>query len=457
MTEHTEKNHTDYTEGSIIGSILKMGLPSMFGFLTANIYNLVDTWWVSQLPEGESAVAALTFFGVILMLLYSFNQLVGPGSVAVISRRYGEKKYGLTEKAIKETLILKLFFGGVFGVGGFFLAETLLHLVGARGEVLTLAVSYGRIMFVTIGIPYAMYSMFTALRSVANPMMSMSLMIGANVLNLALDPLFIFGYWGFPALGIQGAAVASVISFCLTLAVGFIIFYGGFANLKLHRRGKERVSVESMWTLVKIGIPAWFGSLSFSGSRVIIAPMIATYGTATVAAYGVGSQVSGFCIMVIVGIGLGLSSLIGHNLGSDKIERARQTGNQAIGLAIGLSLVMGLATFFFAEEIMSMFFAAPETIAIGTALLRIIAVAFPAYGLFITIEEIHMGVGLNTPIMVFDLLHSWVFQVLPIFVAVTMLGLEPQVVWWIITGSSSFTSILVFIYYRRGRWLTVKV
>jgi putative MATE family efflux protein len=457
MAEVAQKTHADYTEGSIIGSILKMGLPSMLGFLTNNIYHLVDTWWVSRLPEGEAAVAALTFFGAILMLLFSFNMLVGPGSVAVISRRYGERNYWLAEKAIKETLILKLFFGFVFGAAGFIFARDLLHLVGARGEVLARSVEYGRVMFIWLGVPYAMYSIFTALRGVSNPKMAMFLMIGSNLLNMVLDPLFIFGYFGFPALGIKGAAVASVASFCITLAVGIILLYTGRANLKLHLRGRESVSVPSMWKLIKIGLPAWLGSLSWTGSRVAIAPMIATYGTAVIAAYGVGMQVSGFCIMIFVGIGLGLSSLIGHNLGGEKIERARATGNQAIGLAVVLSVVLGLAAFFSADFIMGLFFKSPETIAVGGTLLRIIALGFPAYGVFIMVEEIHVGVGLNTPIMIFDLIHSWALQVGPVFIVTTVLRLDCQTVWWIITVSSFITSGMGYAYYRRGRWLTVKV
>jgi len=338
----------DFTEGSIIGSILKMGLPSMFGFLTHNIYTLVDTWWVSRLAEGETAVAALTFFGVIIMLLFSFNQLVGPGSVAVISRRYGEKNYWLAEKAIKETLLLKLLFGTLFGVAGFFYVEELLSLVGASGDALRLGVEYGGIMFLSLGALYAMYSIFTALRSVANPHMAMGLMIGANLLNLILDPILIFGYFGVPAMGIRGAAIATVSSSLITLAVGTVIFFSGKANVKLHVVGKESVSIISMWKLIKIGLPAWVGSMSYSGSKVVIAPLIATFGTPVVAAYGVGMQVMSFGIMVIVGIGLGLSSLIGHNVGGQKIERARKTGDQAILLGLGLMVFFGAFVFFFA-------------------------------------------------------------------------------------------------------------
>jgi len=268
MHDTETKERTDYTEGSIIGGILKMGIPSMLGFLSQNIYGLVDTYWVSRLPGKEAGVAAVTFFGTIMWLFFSFNQLVGPGSVAVISRRYGEKAFDKAEKAIKETLILKLFFGFLFGIVGYFTVQWMLVLMGAKGEALQAGIVYGRIMFLGMGIMYATYSIYTAMRGVANPQIAMILMISSNVLNLILDPIMMFGYLGFPAMGIEGAAVASVSSYSITFAVGTWYFYSGRTNVVLHLRGKERVDVASMWKLVKIGIPAWLGDMSFSSSRL---------------------------------------------------------------------------------------------------------------------------------------------------------------------------------------------
>jgi len=452
-----DRQLADYTDGSILGSILKMGIPSMLGFLSQNIYTLVDIWWVSKLEEGEAAVAALTFFGAILMFLFSFNQLVGPGSVAVISRRYGEKRYNSVEKAIKETLLLKLLIGFLFGVLGFYFAEDLLYMVGARGESLTMAVDYASIMFISLGLPFAMYSVFTALRSIANPQMSMILMVASNILNLVLDPILMFGWLGMPAMGIKGAAIASVISFAITFGVGLWILYAGRANVRLHLSGKEAISFPSMWRLLQIGFPAWIGSLSFSGSRLVIAPLVATFGTSVIAAYGVGMEITGFGIMVVVGIGLGLSSLIGHNLGQDKSERAKKTGNQAILLSLGIMVAFGVAIYFLAGKIMGLFFDSAETVAHGVTMLRILSLAFPALGVFLMVEEIHMGVGLNAPMMVFSIIHSWGLQVIPIVLAVTLFAGTPVAVWWIITISINLSTIAVFIYYLRGRWLVTRV
>jgi putative MATE family efflux protein len=457
LTRKRDTQPTDYTEGSIIGSILKMGLPSMFGFLSQNIYHLADTYWVSRLAGKESGVAAITFFGVIMWMFFSFNQLVGPGSVAIISRRYGEKEFDRAEAAIKETLILKLVFGFLFGIVGYFSVEQMLVLMGAEEQALRDGIAYGRIMFMGLGIMFATYSCYTAMRGIANPQMAMYLMVASNVLNAILDPIFMFGYFGLPAWGIEGAAIASVISYTLTFGVGLYLLYGDFTNVRLHITGKVAVSIASMWKMIKIGIPAWLGDMSFSSARLIITPLIAAFGTDVVAAYGVGNQVTHFGIMMLVGIGLGLSSLIGHNIGSGKIERAKKTADQAVWLGIGIMCVFALVSVFLPRQIMGIFFDKPETIEYGVSMLRIFAVCFPFLGAFFMMQEIHMGVGLNTPTMVMNIIHSWALEVGPIVLVTSIWGYNQDAIWWIITWATIVSSLGFYFYYRRGRWLTFEV
>ncbi|MCD6160841.1 MAG: MATE family efflux transporter [candidate division Zixibacteria bacterium] len=460
MDNHTSpdtKQRTDYTEGSIFGSILKMGLPSMVGFLSHHIYHFADTWWVSRLPEKETGVAAITFLGSIIWVFFSFNQLVGPGSVAIISRRYGEKTYDLTEKAIKEAIVLKLFFGLIFGIIGYIFAGDILALIGAEGRVLEMGIQYGQIIFLGMPVMYATYSIFTGMRGVANPQMALYLMLGSNILNMLLDPIFMFGYFGFPALGIKGAAIASIISYVLTFALGIVLFYGDFTNVKLHFKGKESISIVSMWKMLKIGIPAWFGDLSFSSARLIIVKMVAPFGASVVAAYGVGNQVSAFGISILVGIGLGLSALIGHNLGGEKYERAKKIGDQAILLSVVIMLTLGLAVFTFSANIISLFFDNPQTISLGSEMLKILALGFPFIGLFLMVGQIHLGVGFNMPSMVLNIIHAWGLEIIPVYILTVHLGYSQNAIWWTITGAGLLTSMLFFIYYQRGRWLTYKI
>ncbi len=455
--QDTVKQRADYTEGSIIGSILKMGLPSMFGFLAQHIYSMVDMFWVSRLESGTSAVAAVTFFGNLLWMLFSFNQLVGPGSIAVISRRYGEKDFDQAETAIKETFLLKLIFGTPLAIVGWIFMPEALTILGAEGDALTLGITYGRILIVGLPVMYVTYSIFTALRGVANPHWAMGLMIGSNVLNLILDPLLMFGWGPLPKWEIAGAAIASVTSFTVVCAIGIAMFFTDRFNVQLHLRSVVSISRRSMWKIVKIGIPAWLGDMSLSGSRLLLTPIVASFGTAVVAAYGVGTQFFGFGIMILVGMGLGLSSLIGHNLGGNKLQRAKTTADHSILLGIGTMTLFGLVCFIFARFFMGLFFDTPAPIEHGVELLRIFAIGMPFFGGLIMLETIHSGVGLNTPYMVISTINSWGFQLLPALVLTQFLGFDQSAVWWCASISGALATAIFYIYYRRGRWLTIKV
>jgi putative MATE family efflux protein len=457
VLQKKEKKRADYTEGSILQSILKMGIPSMIGFVAGHLYYMVDMWWLSRLPERETAVAAVTIFSNVAWVFFSFNSLVGPGSVAVISRRYGEKNYDATETAIKETFVLKWSIGMLLGLIGFFLVEKIVYFAGARGETFDLSVQYGRIIFLGMGFSLSCYSVYTAMRGVANPNMAMALMLGSTVLNMILDPLLIFGYLGLPRLGVTGAAVASVASYTLTFLTGVLIFCTGLTNVRLHLRGKIPMALSTMFKIVKIGVPFWIGEISYSSSRFLIMPMIAVFGNSVIAAYGVGMQISAIGISILVGIGLGLASLIGHNLGSGKKERAKKTGDQSILLALAIMITLGLIIVIFAKPVMSLYFSAAETVGYGVTLLRIFAVGFPFIGMYIMMEEIYTGVGLNIPAMIVNTGNSWGLQIPSIYILTQIFNFNQNAVWWSMAVSSMICGFAFYLYYRRGQWLNVKV
>jgi len=456
-TQALKKIPRDYTEGPILASILKMGTPSMIGFVAGHIYYMVDMWWLARLPASETAVAAVTIFSNVAWVFFSINQLIGPGSVAIISRRYGEKKYAHAAAAIKETFLLKWLSGLIFGLLGLYFIEDIVYIAGARGEALTLAVGYGQVMFVGLAFSLSTFSVYTAMRGVANPNLAMGIMIGSTILNMALDPLFIFGYLGFPEMGVTGAAVASIISYTLTFLVGVSLFFTGITNVRFKFFGVVPISFDSMKQIIKIGVPSWFSGMSFSGARFVIMPMIAVFGNSVIAAYGIGMQVTAIGMAILVGIGLGLAALIGHNLGSGKRERAKSTANQALLFDVGVMGSLSILIFIFAEQIMGIYFDNPETIGYGVELLRILAISFPFIGIFLTLENIYVGVGMNTPAMVVSVGHSWLLQIPAIFVLTKLLNFDQTGVWWAMTVTISISSSAFYLYFRRGQWLNVKV
>ncbi len=190
---------------------------------------------------------------------------------------------------------------------------------------------------------------------------------------------------------------------------------------------------------------------------MLITPIVAGFGTAVVAAYGASLQVIGFGISIIAGTGLGLSSLVGHNIGGQKFERAKATADRAILVSFGIMAVIGALTFVFAGQYMRMFFESADAVQFGVSILRILAISFPFFGAYIMLEQIHLGVGLNAPSMCFSIVHSWFLQVLPAVIVTQFFGFSEDAVWWVLTCSGIVTTIMIYIYYRHGRWATAKV
>ncbi|GAI17630.1 unnamed protein product [marine sediment metagenome] len=279
----------------------------MIGFAALNIYDIVDMFWVAKL--GAEPVAAITIFSSFYWVISSANQIAGTGSVAVISRRYGEKNYPETERAIKDTILLKWMLAIFFGSIGFFLIDKILVLLGAKGDVVNMGIRYGKVQFLGLGFAFSTFTIYTALRSIGNPNIAMAIMLGSTGLNLILDPFLIFGWWFFPKLGVVGAAVASVISFSTAFFTGLLVFFSGKCNVTLHLKSRVRLKVKSLLQIIRIGLPTGINNISFSFARLIIMPLVAVFGTGVVAIYGIGMRISSLGIMVIVGMGLKVSGM----------------------------------------------------------------------------------------------------------------------------------------------------
>jgi putative MATE family efflux protein len=445
----------DHTEGSIIKSILRMGLPSVLGFLSGNIYDLVNMFWLARL--GASQVAAVTIFSTFYWVMSSSNQIVGTGSVSVISRRYGEKDYDQAEAAIKETVLLKLVLGIIFGALGYMMAELGMKLLGGQNEVIGLGVQYGKILCFGMALSMSSYTVYTSLRGVGDPNKAMIIMIGGAALNMVLDPLLIFGWLGFPKMGIRGAAIASVIGYSSTFIAGMVIFYGGFTNVRLHLKGKAPMRLSRMWQMLKIGIPSGINSISFALSRSVIMALVAVFGTNVIAIYGVGNRVAGLGVTIVVGMGLGLSALIGHNLGANKLERAWKTSNQSITLVAGVMAILGIASAVFATTIIRIFFQDPTVLSLGVTFLRIQALAFPLFGIIIMIEHIFAGAGDTMPPMVVGIFTAWVLEIPLILFMTKVMHLNQNGVWWAIVMANFIGTVIIWKWFRLGKWIHKKV
>lgn len=441
----------DITEGSILRNVLYMGIPSMIGFGAMTIYSLTDIYWVGRL--GTEPVAAITLFAAIAWVLGSANQIVGTGSVALISRRFGEREYEATRDVIRQTLLLKASIAVIMGAIGLLVIGPLLNVMQAEPVTRDLALVYGSIYFLGLPFMFSSYTIYTALRGVGDAPKAMYIMLLSTVLNIGLDPLFIFGL----DMGIAGAALATVLSATIAVFVGLAVLASGRANITvpIWRRFHPRLQV--MGQILKIGVPAGVNGLLRSSAHWLVTTLVAGFGTVVVAAYGISGRILELGILFAVGLNLGASAIVGQNLGARKKERARDAVIKATFLVLGLTSVLGALEFAFARSILGVFTNDPGVVESGVLLVRIFAGAQIMIAMHIVLSSAFWGSGHTWPPTIVAAVTEWGVQIPLILVVIYVLGGSEQMVWWTMLVAVTIEFLMTYLWFRRGSWMHKEV
>lgn len=440
----------DLTTGSILGNVLYMGIPSMIGFAAMVVYQLTDMFWVARL--GTAEVAAITLFGSFAWVISSVNSLVGSGSVAVISRRFGERDFAGTANAIEQTLAMKFIIGVPMGIVGYLVIGHILRLMTSDSSLVGLGVAYGKIFFLGLPFMFTSYSVYTALRGIGDAPKAMYIMLFSTTLNMALDPLFIITL----GLGVRGAAIATVISAFCAVTVGLGILRFGRSSVRM-RFSTFRFEWDIMARILKIGFPPFIESIARSMAYWVFAIFVAVYGTVIVASYGICMRIIEFGIVFAVGLELGASAIVGQNIGARKPDRAEASARKAALLALIIALGLSAVEILFGEHIMQVFGKSPEVKTRGAEVLMYFAVGQPFMATAIALSSAFYGSGNTWPPTITGLLTSWAFQIPITAVFVYVLGYTPNAMWTVMIVGHAIYLAMLLVWFKRGRWKELEV
>ncbi len=455
----------DLTSGSVLGNLLAMSVPTMFGMLGQTLYDVIDMIWIGRV-SGE-AVAGVALFSSIFWLVEILNEVIGASSVAMITQSYGSGDAARTGRIVEQTIVFKALVAIVAALALDLSLEPLVRFFSDDPEVLRSALEYGRVRVYFLPVFFATYSCFTALRCTGDPASQMWIMLGASVLNTALDPVLMFetvpglGWRGF-GLGVFGAGLATVISICLAFAVGFGLLASGRTKVKLTIKGLFRLDPAIDRKLLTIGLPSGGEMLARQAAGLVTTKFVAAYGTAAIAALGIGNRLGGLVFMPLFGLMSGGGTIVGQNLGAENVERAEKTA-KAASLFGGLLItaLMGLAIAF-PRPVMAIFVDSAETIEAGVSMIRLMGSSFIVVSFAIALGCSFSGAGYNLPFLVSSIAGRWGAQI-P-FLALSVYAL-PRIgivlgiagVWASFLVSDAVEAVILFAYYRRGDWKRVRV
>ena len=377
----------------------------IMGFLAMTLAQFVEAVYLGIL--GTSAIAAVTFTFPVIMALGAATRGIGIGTAAVLARAVGGGEQERAAILTSHGLLLDLTFNVFCAAMLIAFAEPLFHLLGARGAILDLVVSY--ISIWALGFPLFGLSMVGSglMRSIGDPVYPGLVIAVGSAAQVLVGPLLIFGLLGFPALGVDGAAWAFVVARSLS----FLMAAHWFVFKRRMIRASLRAFFASARTILHVGIPAMATNLIEPLSAAIITRLLASFGTAVVAGFGVAARIDAVVFMVVIGISSSTTPLVGQNWGARLFDRV----DRALALCYRYCLLWGViaATIMWigAQLFVSLINNEPEVVATATTYLYILPISLGFAGMFNVANGAFQALSKPTPPLVLSLLRLFVFYV----------------------------------------------
>lgn len=364
-------------EGSIAKTLFNLTIPMLLGMLGMSAFNLTDTYFVGKL--GTRELAAMSFTFPVVMIISSLTHGLGLGVSAVVSRAIGEGDQKKVQRLTTDSLILSLLLVMSFVATGVFTLTPLFRFLGATPDILPLITRYMLVWYlgmIAVVIPMVGNSATRATGDTKTPGM---IMLVAVFVNIILDPLLIFGIGPFPRLEIVGAALATVVGRTITLCVALWV---------LIRRDKmitfERPSLKTLFQswkyILYIGLPSAGTNMLLPISAGILTKLVATYGPAAVAGFGVATRIEMFALLPVMALSSVLGPFIGQNWGAKQYDRVLRGSAYSHRFSIGWGLGMFGFLALSGKGIASIFNSDPAVISTTAAYLLIVPLGYGAQG-----------------------------------------------------------------------------
>ena len=329
----------EFLNNPIMPLLIRMSAPNTIAFFIQAIVVLTEVWFISKLGTNSLAAVALAFPLLMLTQTMSGGALGGAISSA-IARSMGANDIDKAEKLIWHSIAISLCGALTFLFLFLVFGKDLLYLLGGRDEILQESYDYCSVLFFGGLLIWLSGSLSAALRGMGNMRFPATLMVIASLIQVLLSGGFILGWFGFPQLGVSGAAVATLFSSTLMVTIIIIKLSSKTVPARL-RKGQLVLKRKLFSNIFEVAIPASASPLLTVGTILVLTGLVGTFGTEALAGYGIGSRVEFLMIPLIFGIGTAMTSIVGANIGANNIERAERVGTYGGSVAGVVSILIG--------------------------------------------------------------------------------------------------------------------
>jgi putative MATE family efflux protein len=432
-------------KGNIYKVLMTLSAPIIINSLIQTLYNLVDGIWVSKISSVHFAATA--FVWPVNFLFISVGMGLSIAGTSLLSQLVGNGDYERAKSYTSQLMVVTVLSSLVFTALGFFLTPYIVRLMGATGELASLGNVYLRITFLDLPFLFVFFNINSIMHAQGDTITPMILSAVSAILNVILDPIFIFTFnWG-----IAGAAWATLASRALLAMAGFFILFGkrnkltpSFKGFSFHK-GIIR-------EIVAVGLPSTIGQSGASLGFIVLNSFIGSYGTATLAAYAMVNRITSLVMQPAMGIGQALTTIVGQNIGARQTERVKESFYKALILTVLIGVLGAAVLLVFDQPIIHFFMQSRDDLSVielSLTYLFYVSLSMPLMGIFSVFAGLYQGTGNTKYSMSMEIGRLW-------FVRLPMILFFKHFTAWGSTGiwfSMSFSNLVVCLY---GYWIFIR-
>jgi putative MATE family efflux protein len=433
----------DLTSAPIPLLVRRLAIPAGTGFFFNTMFNVVDIWYGGRL--STTALAAMSLCFPVFFILLAVGSGVSSAATALIGNALGRKNREESDTYILQSLSFTLIHALLLTALGLLLAPGIFSMMGAGGEYLVQALSYMNVIFAGSIFFLFNYVMNAILNSHGNTLAYRNFLISGFLLNLLLDPWFMYGGAGLPPLGLPGIALA-------TIAIQFMGNFYLFSQLsKSGAMTRFRiVDLRPRWPhfreLFRQGYPSAMNMMTVSLGIFIITWYVGRFGEQAVAAYGIGTRIEQIALLPVMGLNISTLALTAQNFGACRIDRIRETLRVSLRYGVMMGVTGTLAAIIFSRELIGLFSKDAAVREIGARFLGIEAFVFPAYVLLYICISAMQGIKMPVFGLIIGLYRQIAGPVLIFHLLTVVMGLGLVGIWWGILGVTWSAALIVVIY-----------
>ena len=429
--------------------LIRMSAPNTIAFFIQSLVVLTEVWFISKLGTNSLAAVALAF--PLLMITQTMSGgALGGAITSAIARSMGANDIDRVEKLIWHSIVISLGGALIFLILFLFFGNQLLFLLGGRGEILQESYAYCSVLFFGGALLWLSGSLSAVLRGMGNMRFPATLMVIASSFQVVLSGGFILGWFGFPKLGVPGAAVAVLITSAIMVTVILIKLQSNSVPASL-KKEKFQLSKSLFDNIFEVAIPASVSPLLTVGTILVLTGLVGTFGTEALAGYGIGSRVEFLMIPLIFGIGTAMTSIVGANIGAKEIIRAEKVGIYGGSTAGIVSVFIGLTLALFPESWIQFFTNDPKAFEVTKRYIQLVGPFYIFQGVGLSLYFASQGANAMKWPTIATIIRFLVASIGGA-ISVYWLGLGIESIFISSSVAMTIFGIMIFVSIKRGAW-----